>query len=207
MKIPLSILLLVLGGGLSAQTVADVEPTSTVPTENSLTIDGGDAPVAATDAPGTNQPPAGPTGDVGVWEYLKMFALLLLVIGMILGVVWFLRRLSGQGPLVESPIKVLHTHALSGNRALLLIEVGNEVLLVGSADNAVSLVKQINDQETIDALRLASSTKKVVPLKGSFAAIIGTMMGQREKIRPKIDEPVEKSTDFIKKQRERLKNL
>jgi flagellar protein FliO/FliZ len=148
-----------------------------------------------------------PTGDVTVWDYLKMVVLLALVIGMILAVVWFLRKISGQGPLVESPIKVLHNHALQGNKALLLVEVGNEILLIGTADGGVNLIKEITDAETVDALRLAASEKKSVPLKGTFAGIIGTMLGQREKIRPKIEEPVENSTDFIKKQRERLKNL
>jgi flagellar protein FliO/FliZ len=108
---------------------------------------------------------------------------------------------------VESPVKVLHNHALAGNKALLLVEVGNEILLLGTADGGVNFIKQITDSETVDALRLAASERKMLPLRGSFAGIIGTMLGQREKIRPKIDEPVENSTDFIKKQRERLKNL
>jgi len=205
MKSPWFLMVILLTVPLAAQTAGDVQTPPAIPTEQSLGIDGGTvAAEAGADAPAEA---TAPTGDVGVWEYLKMFALLILVIGMILAVVWFLRRISGQGPLVESPIKVLHTHALSGSRSLLLIEVGNEVLLVGSADNAVNLIKQITDQETVDALRLKASEKKVVPLQGSFASIIGTMMGQRERIRPKIDEPVENSTEFIKKQRERLKNL
>ncbi|MEI8094044.1 MAG: flagellar biosynthetic protein FliO [Spirochaetales bacterium] len=185
--------------------------TVVAPDEKALGITGGDTtaadPAANTGTPAAAANTAQPSGDVTIWDYVKMVFLLVLVIGMILGVVWFLRKISGQGSLVESPIKVLHNHTLAGNRALLLIEVGNEILLVGSAEGSVNLVKQITDAETVDALRLAASEKKAVPLQGSFAAIIGTMLGQREKIRPKIDEPVENSTDFIKKQRERLKNL
>jgi flagellar biosynthetic protein FliO len=194
-----------------AKSLAVAGPEVAAPQESTLSINGGDtAPAVKAPAGGAATNPnnaATPTGDITIWDYLRMFFLLILVIGMILAVVWFLRRISGQGPLVESPIKVLHNHALAGNKALLLVEVGNEILLLGTADGGVNLIKQVTDTETVDALRLAASEKKSVPLQGTFAGIIGTMLGQREKIRPKIDEPVENSTEFIKKQRERLKNL
>jgi|GEM_PF-1397533 flagellar biosynthetic protein FliO len=217
MKTHALVWILLLGGSnlcgqATLATEAKAAPVA-VPQESSLSITGGDtanvgnAPAAPGAVPTAAQNGTVPTGDITIWDYLRMFFLLILVIGMILAVVWFLRRISGQGPLVESPVKVLHNHALAGNKALLLVEVGNEILLLGTADGGVNFIKQITDSETVDALRLAASERKMLPLRGSFAGIIGTMLGQREKIRPKIDEPVENSTDFIKKQRERLKNL
>lgn len=170
-----------------------------LPDENTLTI---------TDAGGTPANPAPtPATDVTVWDFLRMFVILALVIGMIVGFLWFMKRLSGQGPGSDSPIKVLHTHALGGSKSLQVVDVGGQILLLGTGDGPPQLVKDLTGTEAADAFRLAASQGLATAGKAGFGDLLGTLMGVKPKIRPDVAQPVEKSSDFLKKQRERLKNL
>jgi flagellar biosynthetic protein FliO len=201
---------LVLGSAGAAFGQTAAKPTATVgpapaaslaplPDEKSLTI---------TDTtPATTNTTATPPADITVWDFLKMFLILALVIGMIVGFLWFLRRLSGQGPTSDAPIRVLHTHTLGGNRNLQVVDVGGQVLLLGTGDGGVRLVKDLTGTEAADAFQLEASKGPGRGGKQSFGDLVGTLMGVKPKIRPDIGEPGENSSDFLKKQRERLKNL
>jgi flagellar protein FliO/FliZ len=100
-----------------------------------------------------------------------MIVVLALVVGLIYGVFWLLRR--GQRP--RSPenemIRVLGSRSLAGNRALHLVEVGRSIYLVGSAENGVSLVAELKDQETVDALRVQAA-EEGGRTRRSFAATL-----------------------------------
>lgn len=175
-------------------------PTTTPVDEKSLTFT--DAPAAP---PGAAAP-AQVTGDLTIWDFLRMFLILAAVIGMIYGFILFLRKLSGQQNPSNAAIKVLSTHILSGNKALYLVEIGNEILLVGAGDSSVNLIKVLSDQETIDSLRLASSQSRPAP-KGQFLFFLKKFLGKPEPKEQKIADPVIQSTEFLKSQRDRLKGL
>ena len=206
MKHVVLIAVLVLGSagvGFAQNTPAgQPAPTLTpLPDEKTLTI-------TDTDTPGTIQNQAtAPSGDITVWDFVKMFVILTLVIGMILGFLWFMRRLSGQGPGTDAPIKVLHTHALGGSRSLLVVEVGNEVLLIGAGDGGINLVKDLTGTEAGDTFRLVASQGLGNGPRKGFSDLLGNLMGVKAKIRPDVGQPAENSSDFLKKQRERLKKL
>jgi flagellar biosynthetic protein FliO len=173
-------------------------PVAPLPDEKTLTI---------ADSPGSSPTSAsGPSTDIGPWEFVKMFVILALVIGMILAFVWFMRRLSGRAPGNDAPIKVLHTHSLGGNRTLQVVEVGTDVLLIGTGDGGVHLVKDLTGTEAADSFRLAASQRKTSGAQG-FSDLLGGLLGVKPKIRPDVGQPVENSSDFLKKQRERLKKL
>lgn len=172
-----------------------------LPDEKTLTItDTADGAAGAAAAPA-------PAADVTVWDFLKMFVILALVIGMIVGFLWFMRKLSGQGPGSESPIRVLHTHALGGNRSLQVVDVAGQILLLGNGDGPPGLVKDLTGTEAADAFRLAASQGLTAGGKAGFAEMLGSLMGLKPKIRPDVGQPAENSTDFLKKQRERLKKM
>lgn len=195
----LFLVILVLGsiGMASAQTSSTAPTPAPLPDERTLII---------TDSPASDANAPAPVADITFWDYLKMFLVLGLVIGMIVGFVWFMRRLSGQGPGSESPIRVLHTHALGGNRSLQVVDVAGQVLLLGHGDGPPRLVQDLTGTEAADAFLLAAS-KGQVGGKVGFGEMLGTLLGVKPKIRPDVGQPVENSTDFLKKQRERLKNL
>ena len=203
------IAVLALGSALSgtAQTApatkpaaapAVAAPAAPLPDEKTLAISDTNTAVPAAVAP---------SGDVSVWDFLKMFVILALVIGMILGFLWFMRKLSGQGKASDSPIKVLHTQTLGGSKSLQVVEIGNDVLLLGASDSGVSLIKDLTGTEAGDAFRLAASSGRPPGPRNGFADLLGGLLGAKPKIRPDVGQPAENSSDFLKKQRERLKKL
>lgn len=206
MKHVILLAVLVLGSagvGFAQNTTPAPATVAPLPDEKTLTITDTEAGPGGTGNPAAPAPAA----DVTVWDFLKMFVVLALVIGMIVGFLWFMRKLSGQAPGNESPIQVLHTHALGGNRNLQVVDVGGQVLLLGNGDGAPQLVKDLTGTEAADAFRLAASRGVAKGGKLGFGELLGNLMGTKPRIRPDVAEPVENSSDFLKKQRERLKNL
>lgn len=191
---------LVLGSaGAWAQTATTPAPAAQpapLPAENTLKI---------TDTTANGTPAPAPATDITVWDFVKMFVILALVLGMILGFVWFMRRLSGQGAPSDAPMRVLHSQTLGGSRSLQVVEVGDQVLLVGVGDAGVTLVKELTGTEAADAFQLQATRAKAVGKP--FADLVAGLLGQKPKIRPDVGEPVGQASDFLKKQRERLKNL
>ena len=194
---------LVLGsaGVLAAQTAVSPKPAVTSPSPAPLPDE---KTLAITDNTAANTAPA-PAADITVWDFVKMIFILALVIGLILGFVWFMRRLSGQGAAGDSPIKVLHSQSLGGSRSLQVVEVGGDILLLGVSDSGVTVVKDLTGTETADAFRLSASQRQLK--KTGFSDLLNGFLGVKPKIRPDVGEPADNSADFLKKQRERLKNL
>jgi flagellar biosynthetic protein FliO len=122
------------------------------------------APAAGDDAPGS-------INSFGIWDFVRMVIVLGIVIVIIYVVFYLLKRASG-GRLENSPlIRVLGSHALPGNKALHLVEVGRQVFLIGVADNSISFISEISDQESLDELRLAASGSQG-ERRGSFADML-----------------------------------
>ncbi len=173
---------------------APVNPATGLVNEKDVTIPEN---TTSTTAPA----PAGLT----IWDFVRMVVVLALVIGLVVGFLWFLKKVSSRGNSLDDPIKVLHTHVLSGSKTLYLVELGTQVLLLGSGDGGVSLIMPITDPETLDAIRLASSRQSAA--KAVFSSLLANMLGKKPPESASVNAPVEESSDFLKKQRERLKNL
>ena len=89
-------------------------------------------------------------------SFLQMIAALAVVVGLILVTWHFSAKLMRGLPVGQHTgakhIRLLETRYLGPKRALLLIEVGGEYLLLSSCDNNVSLIKQINMLEDIEVV-------------------------------------------------------
>lgn len=74
--------------------------------------------------------------------FVRMFVGLVIVIGVILVVYWLLRKWGGRsnGGMLrnDGQIEVLATTALAPNRAVHLLRVGGELVLVGSTEGGVT---------------------------------------------------------------------
>ncbi|MFO7849210.1 MAG: flagellar biosynthetic protein FliO [Spirochaetia bacterium] len=146
-----------------------------------------------------------------LWDFLRMFLILGAVIAAIYGIFFILKRLGNPSFQGNSLISVLSTQNLQGNRSLHLVEVGNEVFLIGSSEGGVELVGKIEDQETLDQVKLYRSEMSAGgqsfqrSLKDIFQRGKGTN-GEKVSASGK-EENTGASAFFMKKQRERLKNL
>ncbi|MFO7731139.1 MAG: flagellar biosynthetic protein FliO [Spirochaetia bacterium] len=154
-----------------------------------------------------------------VWDFLRMVLVLGGVIAAIYGVFFLLKRVGNPRAQPDSLINVLSTQNLQGNRSLHLVEVGNEVFLVGSAEGGVQLVSRIEESETLDAIHLYRSQLSAGTqtfqntLKGIFSktsaahehesgAAAGAGSSQSTQ-----SNSMNGSALFLQQQRERLKNL
>ncbi len=139
------------------------------------------------------------------WDFLRMFVVLGAVIAVIYGVFFVLKRVGNPGLQANNLINVLSTQNLQGNRSLHLVEVGNEVFLIGSSEGNVGLVSKIEDGETIDELRLYRSE-----MGGSGKSFQETLRGLFNRESQASESPktqVQSGASFLQKQRERLKKM
>ncbi|MCF7913655.1 MAG: flagellar biosynthetic protein FliO [Spirochaetaceae bacterium] len=163
-----------------------------------------------------------------VWDFLRMVLVLGGVIAAIYGIFFLLKRVGNPRTQPDSLINVLSTQNLQGNRSLHLVEVGNEVFLVGSAEGGVQLVSRIEESETLDAIhmyrsQLSAGTQTFQnTLKGIFSktsASTSASNGQGSAVNPATatagsagsqstqSKGMHGSALFLQQQRERLKNL
>jgi len=148
---------------------------------------------------------------MGLGDFLRVILVLGVVIALIYALVWMLRKLTGIKAGGGDEIRIYSTRPIKGNSALHLVEAGNRIFLIGSTDNSINLISEIDDREAIEEIRLSSSR---TPASGGFAKLLkkrflGKSFERRED--SETGEANGYSTDAsifnLRKQRERLKNL
>lgn len=89
---------------------------------------------------------------------LQMLAALALVLGLMVGLYWVMRRLNPRHMLGQSAggLKVWGRLGLGPKKSLALVEVGRSILVLGLGDKEVSLLKEISDPEEIAELKANS---------------------------------------------------
>ncbi len=111
----------------------------------------------------------------GFGDIIRMIVVLGGVLGAIYGVFYLLRRAT-RGGAAESPlIDIIGSRQLPGGKSLHLVSVGSVLYLVGGADGGVNLVAKIDDQESIDEIRLRASQSPAQP-KQTFAEAFASIM-------------------------------
>lgn len=102
-------------------------------------------------------------------SFLQMIAALALVVGLIL-ITWhfsgkLMKGLPVGQQLLSKHIRLIETRYFGPKKALLLIEVGGEYLLLSSSDTGLKLIKQIDMLEEIEVIEEKSEQR-------SFAALL-----------------------------------
>lgn len=146
----------------------------------------------------------------GLWDWVRMIVVLALVLAMIYAVVWFLKRIQQPRRPETSLIDIAASQTLSGSRSVHLIRVGQQVFLVGEAENAVQLVSEITNQESLDEIRLKAPLERSNAAK-SFSELLAGMLKPRPDQNNDENQAVAQSEppslDFIQNRRERLKDM
>ncbi|MBF9016165.1 MULTISPECIES: flagellar biosynthetic protein FliO [unclassified Oceanispirochaeta] len=138
---------------------------------------------------------------VGLGDLLRVIIVLIAVIGLIYLLVYFLKKMSPMVEKDEERISLIATRHLKRDSSLHLIEVGNQIFLIGSGSSSVNIISEITDQETLDRFKLEQSETPVAA-PGSFRSLFrkGLSLGSGKKV-------TDQSPDFLRSQRDRLKNL
>ena len=138
---------------------------------------------------------------VSFFTILRMVLALALAAAAIYGVVFFLKRISKPPEQKDPYLKVLAGVHLGANRFVHIVAVGSKAWLLGASEGGVSLISEIDDTETIDALLLEASKKSTETGKvHDFASILSRLTGGGSQT-PDIN------ADNVRKRRERLRGL
>jgi flagellar biogenesis protein FliO len=145
--------------------------------------------------------PTQETGDgdaaaFGFWDLVQMIAVLAAVIGVIY-LIFFLLKKAGNGRFTSSEqIKLLGAQNLPGNRSVYLIQVGAQVFMIGGGSDSVTMLSEITDADTVNALILAGG-ERAAATKKSFGEMIASLVQGSQG----------DSLDLMRRQRERLQKM
>jgi flagellar protein FliO/FliZ len=142
-----------------------------------------------------------------------MVLVLAVVVAGIYGVFFLLRKTGKPKEKQSGSIRILGSTTLGSSRYLHIVAVGRQVFLVGTGEGGVSLLSEITDHETIDSLMLEASNKPTgsgAPEKRNFASIMIGLLNRESRKKAGTDGsgpgiPMDRTLDFMKNQRERLK--
>jgi flagellar protein FliO/FliZ len=116
-------------------------------------------------------PPVTTALNSGVGAQLTQLVLgLLLVLGLIFGLAWMLRRVQSAGPRQGQLIELLSSRALGARDRLVLVQVGNEQILLGITPGRITPLHVLKEPVQVPA-----SARHATP---EFAQRLMELMGK-----------------------------
>jgi flagellar protein FliO/FliZ len=179
---------------LSAQTPEPLDSISaSEPNPESLIIFNGQEEGETVSAPGT----------LSGFATLRVVLVLALSAAAIYGVVFFFKRLTKPPEQANPYLKALARIPIGSGSSVAVVAVGTRAWLVGvgSGDGGVSLIAELEDQETVDAMLLDHSRNGSAGAAGAlnFAALLRRLGGGNSDKRLGAGD--------LRKRRERLNKL
>ncbi|MCL2704684.1 MAG: flagellar biosynthetic protein FliO [Spirochaetaceae bacterium] len=140
------------------------------------------------------------------WDFIRMILILVFVIACIYGLFFILRKAGSQKFKEDDLINIISSKSIATGKTMHIVEVGNQIMVIGAADNAISTLFEITDKDTIDNIRLHKEKAKK-PSEGNFQQYLYNMIfkGKGEKKSKSFNETF--AFDYLKKQRGRIKKM
>jgi flagellar biosynthetic protein FliO len=104
------------------------------------------APHTVPNTPPVTMPSASPTGSL-----LQTLLALIVVLGALAALAWFLKRYGPRAGGANANVKVVGSLNLGGRERLLVVEVGNQWIVVGASPGRVNGLATMPKQEGVDA--------------------------------------------------------
>ena len=129
--------------------------------------------VLAAEPPASATAVAAPMVSSGVGGQLTQLVLgLLLVLGLIFALAWLLRRVQQTGPRQGQLIELISSRALGARDRLVLVQVGNEQILLGLTPGRITPLHVLKEP-----VRVPSATQSATP---EFARRLMEVLGQQK---------------------------
>ncbi|MBN1899284.1 MAG: flagellar biosynthetic protein FliO [Spirochaetes bacterium] len=135
----------------------------------------------------------------------KTFIILVLFGGGVYYVFRYISKKQGFLPVSSNIIRLLSTVPVGTNRFIQLIEVGTHYYLIGTSDSGITLIAEITDNESINAIKIKASEVKPETGKISFISFIKDIIAHIPG--KEIIKGDKTKLSFLKRQKERLLNL
>jgi flagellar biosynthetic protein FliP len=139
---------------------------------------------------------------ISFFTILRMILVLVLAAAAVYGIVFFLKRISRVPEQQDSYLRVLAGAHLGYNRFIHVVSVGDKAWLVGASEGGVSLISEIADQETVDAMLLDISRKKAERGTAKFIDLL-----RRFRRGESTETYLELKAENVRERRERLRGL
>lgn len=116
-------------------------------------------------------------GDSLAMPVIKLIGALLLVVGAIYGFLYVLKRMMGQGGTRGRGrmIEVLETSTIAPKKSVALVRYTDKAVLIGVADNAISVLAELNPEETKGIVTEASVGTSQPGFKGILESARGRL--------------------------------
>jgi len=141
---------------------------------------------------GAEAPPA----DVGGGSLARVIAGLFVVVAVIYGVTWLLKRMKRIGTPGEGALETVSTVSLAGGGALHLVRVGDEVLLVGAGTHGAATLRGWELAEAIELGLLADPAADDGP--GGTDGPTGPAASRRRPPAPPLAEVLRRCLDRLR---------
>ena len=86
---------------------------------------------------------------VGAGDFVQMFLGLLLVLGIIFGMAWFIRRMGSFQQMSHGALRILGGVSLGQRERIVLVQVGEQQLLIGLAPGQIRTLHVLTDKVSI----------------------------------------------------------
>jgi flagellar protein FliO/FliZ len=154
-----------------------------LPPDNAATVASEDA--AATNTQ-TELPPTGAEPPSLFSAVIKMISALALVIALVYGALYLLRRLMGRrlrGSGGKGSLEVLETTYVGQHKAISLVRVGQRSVLVGVTDNQITTLTELDNEETEEILGTSPQAARTESFPGVLSGAVDKLknIGLRKK--------------------------
>lgn len=145
------------------------------------------------------------------WIFARMIFFLAVVIALIYGVMWFLKRSQKKKNNDDPFMRVVSSADLAPGKSVQIVTFMNKAFILGVADGSVNLIKEVDgneneaNKEMINAMNLYADKKANVKRPKSFNDILQIFMpgGKRDK-NDLFESSMNSTEEFVKRQRERF---
>jgi len=140
------------GDGLASADTTP--PVSTAPVSPAATAPLGEAPRVSMPASTPSSMPTSSTASPGAGGLLKTIMALMLVLGLLAGLAWMMKRFGPKMSGGSANLRVVGALNLGGRERIMVVEVGDQWIVVGAAPGRVNALHTMPRQEG----ELASTT-------------------------------------------------
>ena len=137
------------------------------------------------------------------WLFVRMILVLLVVIGCIYAVFYFVKKTTNPTNETDAFLKKVASITLSPGKSVQVVTLQNHCYILGVSDSSVQLISELDDKDLIDAMNLEADKESSGSVK-DFASLLASAMGLKKKT---FEESVSSSVENMQSQSNRLKNI
>ena len=142
---------LVTGAALAAEPAVQAPPAAAAPAATAPAAQAAGAPVMAAPSTPAAQSPAAPvavtTAPSSAGSLVQVIFGLLIVLGLLAGAMWFLKRLGGGRFAPGSVVKIIGGVSVGNRERVMVVEVADQWIVIGVAPGQVNTLATLPRQE------------------------------------------------------------